>query len=136
MIFLKRVCKYCGRIFEFNKKCDCYSNRPVTNVDPEKKRFYSSYAWQKLRNRKIKDIGYCERCWSQHRIITTEKLQGHHILSFKHYPECRLDDLNVAVLCQVCNLQIGDTSKVDWTVSDDVQAYVESHSIPPRSIGV
>jgi len=33
-------------------------------------------------------------------ITTMENLQGHHIKSFKDYPELRLDDDNVAVLCR------------------------------------
>ncbi|WP_410496843.1 HNH endonuclease [Cellulosilyticum sp. ST5] len=41
-------------------------------------------------------------------------LQGHHIKSFKDYPELRLAEDNIVVLCRVCNLQVGDSSVVDW----------------------
>ena len=47
-------------------------------------------------------------------IKTTENLQGDHIKSFKDYPELRLDEDNEAVLCRVCNLQVGDSSVMDW----------------------
>ncbi|MBS5317708.1 MAG: HNH endonuclease [Clostridiales bacterium] len=43
-----------------------------------------------------------------------DNLQGHHIKSFKEYPELRLDEENVAVLCQTCNLQVGGSSIKDW----------------------
>lgn len=33
---------------------------------------------------------------------------------FKDYAELRLEEDNVAVLCRVCNLQIGDKSIKDW----------------------
>lgn len=124
---MRSICKSCGKIISHGKKCDCRKIDYVRNVDPEKKRFYSSYAWQKLRNRRIKEHPYCERCWDKWKIINNDRLQGHHILSFKDYPACRLDDLNVAVLCQVCNLQIGDTSKVDWTVTDEVMDYLKDN---------
>lgn len=50
----------------------------------------------------------------QVKIIKSENLQGHHIKSFKDYPELRLDEDNVAVLCKGCNLYIGDSSVRDW----------------------
>ena len=47
-------------------------------------------------------------------VIITENLQSHHVKSFKDYLELRLDEDNKAVLCRVCNLQVGDKSVVDW----------------------
>ncbi|MBU3810692.1 MAG: hypothetical protein H9893_03460 [Candidatus Niameybacter stercoravium] len=41
-------------------------------------------------------------------------MQEHHIKSFKDYPELRLDKDTVAVLCRICNLQLEDSSVVDW----------------------
>ena len=112
---MKKICSKCGKTIEFNKTYTCRtSNSYNRNISPEKRKFYSSYAWQKLRNRKVKEHPYCVRCWSKRKIITTENLQGHHIKSFKDYPELRLDEDNVTVLCRVCNLQIGESSKVDW----------------------
>lgn len=128
---MKKVCNSCGKIISHGQKCGCISSGYTRKIDPEKKRFYSSYAWQKLRNRRIKEQPYCERCWDKWKLINNDRLQGHHILSFKDYPACRLDDLNVAVLCQVCNLQIGDTSRVDWMVSDEVSEYLKANRYPP-----
>ncbi len=112
---MKKICSKCGKTIEYNKM---YTGRTSTlynrTTSHEKPIFYSSYAWQKLRNRKVKEHPYCERCWSKWKIITIENLQGHHIRSFKDYPELRLDEDNVAVLCRVCNLQVGDSSVVDW----------------------
>ena len=112
---MKKICSKCGQAIKHNQICICRANTSNNrNVSPEKRKFYSSYAWQKLRNRKVKEHPYCERCWNKYKIITTENLQGHHIKSFKDFPELRLDEDNVAVLCRVCNLQIGDSSVVDW----------------------
>lgn len=47
-------------------------------------------------------------------MLTIEHLQGHRVKSFKDYPEFRLDENNVAVLCRVCNFQVGDKSIKDW----------------------
>ena len=110
---MKKVCSRCGNIILHKQRCECAPkyNRKVSD---EKRKFYSSYAWQKLRNRKVKEHPYCERCWSKWKLIVTDNLQGHHIKSFKDYPELRLDEGNVVVLCRTCNLQVGDSSKVDW----------------------
>ena len=113
---MQKICNKCGKTIKHNETCICRKNASYNrNISPEKRKFYSSYAWQKLRNRKVKEHPYCERCWSKWKIITTENLQGHHIKSFKDYPELRLDEDNVVVLCRVCNLQIGDSSVVDWS---------------------
>lgn len=62
----------------------------------------------------MKDHPYYERCWNKWKLIVADNLQGHHIKSFKDYTELRLDDDNVAVLCRICNLQVEDSSVVDW----------------------
>lgn len=112
---MKKICSKCGKAIEHNKTCNCRTSISYNrNISPEKCKFYSSYAWQKSRNREVKEHPYCERCWSKWKIITTEHLQGHHIKSFKDYPELRLDENNVAVLCRMYNLQIRDSSERDW----------------------
>jgi len=112
---MQKICSRCGKTIQYNTSCTCRTSITYNrNISPEKRKFYSSYAWQKLRNRKVKEHPYYERCWSKCKIITTENLQGHHIKSFKDYQELRLDEANVAVLCRVYNLQVGDSSKVDW----------------------
>ena len=112
---IKEICSKCGRIIKHNQICTWRTNISYNrNITPGRRKFYSSYAWQKLRNRKVKEHPYCERCWSKYKIIATENLQGYDIKSFKDYPELRLDEDNVVVLCRVCNLQIGDSSIKDW----------------------
>lgn len=112
---MKKICNRCGKTIDYSSRCECRDNITYNRtVSPEKRKFYSSYAWQKLRNRKVNEHPYCERCWSKWKIITTENLQGHHIKSFKDYSELRLDEENVVVLCRTCNLQLGDSSVVDW----------------------
>ena len=112
---MRKICSKCSKTIEYNKTCPCRATITYRrNISSEKRKFYSSYAWQNLRNRKVKEHPYCERCWSKWKIITTENLQGHHIKPFKDYPELRLDYAKIAVLCRVCNLQVGDSSVVDW----------------------
>lgn len=112
---MKKICSNYGKTIEYNTTCTCRLttsyNRTIT---PGNRKYYSSYVWQKLRNRKVEEHPYCERCWKKYKIITTEHLQGHHIKSFKDYSELRLDENNVAVICRVCNLQIGDSSVKNW----------------------
>lgn len=110
---MKKVCSRCGNIILHKQRCECAPkyNRKVLD---EKRRFYSSYAWQKLRNRKVRELLIVRGCWSKWKLIVTENLQGYHIKPFKDYPELRLDEENVVVLCRTCNLQVGDSSVVDW----------------------
>ena len=112
---MKKICSRCGKTVEYSKTCACRNGITYNrNVSEEKRKFYSSYAWRKLLNRKVREHPYCERCWSKWEIVTTENLQEHHIKSFKDYPELRLVEDNIAVLCRVCNLQVGDKSLKDW----------------------
>ena len=54
---MKKICSKCGKTIEYNKTCTCRTNITYNrNISPEKRKFYSSYAWQKLRNRKVKSI--------------------------------------------------------------------------------
>ncbi|MBC8579147.1 HNH endonuclease [Lachnospiraceae bacterium NSJ-12] len=122
MNFIKKYCS-CGKIIRLNEICSCKNY--TRKIDKDKSRFYSSYAWKKLRNMRVKEQPYCERCWSLHKLIVTDCLQGHHILSYKHYNHLKLDYLNVAVLCRTCNVQLGDSNVLDWKVSEEVREYVE-----------
>lgn len=55
---MKKICSKCGKAIEYNTICTCRtSNTYNRNIVPEKRKFYSSCAWQKLRNRKVKFVG-------------------------------------------------------------------------------
>jgi len=63
---MKKVCSKCGKTIEYSSNCTCgTSTLYKRNISLEKRKFYSSYAWQKLRNRKVKEHPCCERCWSK-----------------------------------------------------------------------
>lgn len=121
---IMKICG-CGKKIKHNEKCTC--KKYTRKISDDKLKFYSSYAWKKLRNRKVKERPYCERCWDRHKILVTENLQGHHILSFNTHQHLKLDDLNVAVLCRTCNVQLGDSNTLDWKVDDEVRAYIEDN---------
>jgi len=57
------------------------------------KRSAANYAALK----KVRDVGYCERCGS------VESLQGHHVKLFSTHPELGADRLNIIVLCALCH---------------------------------
>lgn len=112
---MKKICSRCGKTIAHNETCIYRTNISYNRtITPERRKFYLSYAWQKLRNRKVKEQSYFEKCWSKWKIISNENLQGRHIKSFKDYLELMLDEDNVAVLCKVCNLLTGDKSLRDW----------------------
>ncbi|MFP7230016.1 HNH endonuclease [Bacillus altitudinis] len=61
-----------------------------------------------------RDGGYCQRCMIKYNIITTDKLQVHHIMSHEHYPELKWNESNLATLCRTCNAQLGTKDKLDF----------------------
>ncbi len=73
---MRKICDSCGKTVEYSKTCACkigiIYNR---NISEEKRKFCSSYVWQKLRNRKVKEHPYCKRCWNKYKIIIPENLQ-------------------------------------------------------------
>lgn len=73
---MQKICNKCGKTIKHNETCICRKNTLYNrNISPEKRKFYLSYAWQKLRNKKVKEHPYCERCWKKYKIITTVNLQ-------------------------------------------------------------
>ncbi len=72
---MKKIYSKCGKTIKYNKTCTCRNGIKFnTNISPEKRKFYSSYVWQKLRNRIVKEHPYCERCWCKWKGITSENL--------------------------------------------------------------
>lgn len=54
---MKKMCSKCGKTTEYNSRCECRTSTSYnTTISLEKRKFYSSYAWLKLRNRKVKHI--------------------------------------------------------------------------------
>lgn len=76
--------------------------------------FYSSDAWRKLRYRTIQARGRrCEACRTD---STDIRYHVDHIKPRSLYPNLALEDSNVQVLCQLCNMGKGDQDQTDWRV--------------------
>lgn len=72
---MKKICSKCGKTIKHSTICTCKTSTSYNrNISSEKRKFYSSYAWQKLRNRKVKEQPYCERYGSKWKMITTKNL--------------------------------------------------------------
>lgn len=121
-----KSCKYCGRIHDSKHRCIAMPINKSRHTK-EHDKFFKSYKWQKLRAMVLKEYPYCERCWSKYKRINTDNLQGHHLLSYAHYPECALDYLNIAILCGECNNEIDATDIVDWELNAERLQYMKEH---------
>lgn len=104
-------------------KCSCASRyrKEITFANGTEDNFYTSKAWRTLRSLKIQEYsGYCQRCWIKNQIITSDNLEGHHIIARSVNKELELEPDNIVIVCKTCNLQLG-TSGVDWDRSKEVR---------------
>lgn len=93
--------------------------KPVKRKDKNKsvkkindKRFYSSWAWKKLRLKIIKKYGpKCMCCNSIERIVVD------HIKPRSKFPELELDESNMQVLCNDCNMGKSNDDFTDFRPS-------------------
>lgn len=121
----KTICSNCGRLHNFNEKCNCrkeeskrayklrklQSNGVVEGAD----RFSSTYKWKKKRLTILKRDNYlCQRCKIKYGILNGEELTVHHIKSRKNHPELAFEDSNLITLCKTCNNQLGTKDKLDF----------------------
>ncbi|HAT4349912.1 HNH endonuclease [Clostridium perfringens] len=109
---MKKICPKCG-IVDKSHRCSKISN--------QKKRddgFYSKYSWIKLRARILSEQPWCARCLSKYGQIVDDKLEGHHLLARSEYPEFELEEDNIVMLCKQCNLELGDSSILDFELNN------------------
>lgn len=101
----------CGKPIDIStSKCD--SCKPKQNErhklydkyrrDKEAAKFYSSKAWQVLREQALtRDLGLCQHCFNDKKITLAEMVD--HILPIKFFWEYRLDINNLQSLCNQCH---------------------------------
>lgn len=86
----------------------------LKNIPYIGKNFYSSSEWIKLRYKVLrKSNGKCQLCGhspKEHNII----LHVDHIKPKSKYPELALNEDNLQVLCENCNLGKSNTDCIDW----------------------
>lgn len=81
----------------------------------------STRKFQKLRKQVIKrDGAHCVRCRIKYDWMVFDKLQAHHIKSWRDYPELAYDESNLVTVCRDCNLELGNSNKLDfdWTAPE------------------
>ena len=108
-----KLCNKCGRRYPSNSKC---CNTYQKKEDIEKKKVYNSTRWRKLRLDKLREYPYCIRCFDKWGYLQTDNLELHHILSLGHYPQYKFDTGNLAIICRTCNLELGDSNKIDFSL--------------------
>lgn len=70
--------------------------------DKEAAKFYSSKAWQVLREQALtRDLGLCQHCLANKELTSAEEVD--HILPVKFFWEYRLDIDNLQALCHQCH---------------------------------
>lgn len=101
---MKKSCKYCGRIHDFNYECQRKPKRKFNNVYNDKDKFRSSYVWQKKREEiKQRDLYLCIVCMDQQLnkevVYNYNNLEVHHIVPLNVEFKKRLDNNNLITLC-------------------------------------
>ena len=75
-----------------------------TGRDSNKKAFYNSPAWVKLRTLKLSQAPMCERCIRDNRLV--EATVVHHKVEIDADPSLRLDIDNLESLCASCHSRL------------------------------
>ena len=126
----KKICGRCGKFIGEGTQCSCKRTaftQSRTTKSKEKDKIHST-EWRAKRLQIIKrDNFMCMRCFIKYKIITTDDLTVHHILSRKHHPELMFEDDNLICLCATCNKQLGTKDNLDFEW--DASKYKEINEI-------
>lgn len=80
---------------------------------PKKSEFYTSMRWRYLRMKVLSARGAaCECCGATAK--DGKKIHVDHIRPRSRYPELELDEANLQVLCEDCNLGKSAWDSTDW----------------------
>lgn len=102
----------CGQLVAVGATCDCKKGK---KHDSQRKHVSRNTKFQKLRKAVIKrDGAHCQRCRIKFNWMTFDNLQAHHIKSFRDYPELAYDESNIIIVCRNCNLELGNSNKLDF----------------------
>ncbi|PGC57705.1 HNH endonuclease [Bacillus wiedmannii] len=107
-------CNVCGNIVPIGERCSC---SPKIKSESSKNHPSATKRFQKLRKRILNRDNYtCQRCikFDRHDESIHEDLQCHHIKSWRDYPELAYDENNLIIVCQSCNLKLGNSNVLDF----------------------
>lgn len=108
----------CGKYIPLGTKCSCKVSvkRVVSDAEREHSKLFTTKRWSKFRIRMIKrDGAVCTRCLIKYNLITTAKLEVHHIKSRINHAELDpYDESNCIIVCRTCNMQLGTKDELDY----------------------
>ena len=80
--------------------------------------FYESNEWRKLRYRVLRKYGArcfcCGRAYREHGVV----IHVDHIKPRSKFPELQLEESNLQILCEDCNLGKSNTDSIDWKTGE------------------
>lgn len=89
------------------------------NPKPKKKAFYASWEWKKLRYKVLLKYGrQCMCCGAKPPNVT---LVVDHIKPVAKFPDLRLDESNLQVLCNSCNMGKSNNNETDFRFEKELQ---------------
>ncbi|MED3578326.1 HNH endonuclease signature motif containing protein [Bacillus thuringiensis] len=110
-----KFCGVCGDIVPINERCPC---RPKVKSEASRNHPSATKRFQRLRERILKRDNYtCQRCaikFGKQDKLIHEDPQCHHIKSWRDYPELAYDENNLIIVCQSCNLKLGNSNVLDF----------------------
>ena len=94
---MRKACSRCGRIHDYNYKCNVGYSRRFTKTPESKLR--SKSAWQSKRDSiKERAFNLCEVCRDEG-VYNYNSIEVHHIKKLRDDPDGLLDDNNLVALC-------------------------------------
>lgn len=123
----KKICVKCGSIIDPTKGCRCKVMKIAKPKVNNNENLLFTYKWQKLRNKiKLRDGGYCQRCYHKFNKLTYTRLEIHHIKG-RATEELMWDEDNLICICADCNKYfIGKAPALDfnWEKEKDEEIYL------------
>ncbi|MDF2015554.1 HNH endonuclease [Priestia megaterium] len=107
-------CEYCHLVIR-GDKCSCNGTGTAYKKGEQTRHPSTIRKFQKLRKSIIiRDEYHCQRCMTVYGQLVMEDLECHHIKSFRDYPELAYDKTNLITVCRRCNLDLGNSNKLDF----------------------
>ena len=107
-----KYCKLCGKKLSKSAKnycLKCWNKKQDKGLSRERTKFANSAAWQLIRKKCFERDNYtCTKCGLRNKrgLNKSVVLNAHHIKSYKHYPELRLELDNIITLCEDCHYKV------------------------------
>lgn len=97
---MMKACSKCGRIHEFNYKCNKGIKKDYTKYDYEESKLRNTYKWHTKAEDIKKESKYlCSVCFEEG-IYNYNNLEVHHITKIRDDKSKLLDDNNLICLCR------------------------------------